>query len=110
MFKRHDVDLGCRVQAAGMTQAGRITEISDGGARLTGVTDLHIGTSGMLQIDGVRSAIPFVQLGAEDSNVRISVKLTGRCPYCVMAGLGPVTHDFAPSSTASRGWPAQGRP
>src|SRR3954465_82487 len=35
----------------------------------------------------------------------------GRCPcvrhrrcYCVMAGLGPATHDFAPSSTASRGW------
>jgi len=25
-----------------------------------------------------------------------------------MAGLGPATHDFAPSSTASRGSPAQG--
>jgi hypothetical protein len=27
-----------------------------------------------------------------------------------MAGLGPAIHDFAPFSTASRGWPAQGRP
>jgi hypothetical protein len=24
---------------------------------------------------------------------------------CVMTGLGPVTHDFAVSSTASREWP-----
>src|SRR3954470_24389572 len=31
----------------------------------------------------------------------------GLC-HCVMAGLAPTTHDFAPSSTASRGWPAQG--
>jgi hypothetical protein len=33
----------------------------------------------------------------------------GRCP-CVMAGPGPANHDFAPSNTASRGWPAQACP
>src|SRR3954467_9612738 len=27
--------------------------------------------------------------------------------HCVMAGLGPATHVFAWSSTASRGWPGQ---
>jgi hypothetical protein len=53
----------------------RVTEISDGGARLTGMTDLHIGTSGMLQIDGVRSAIPFALLGAEDGNARVSFRV-----------------------------------
>ncbi len=34
----------------------------------------------------------------------------GRRAFCVMAGPGPAVHDFAPISTAGRGWPGQARP
>ncbi|MFL5283092.1 MAG: methyl-accepting chemotaxis protein, partial [Rhodopila sp.] len=75
LFKRQEVDLGCRVEAAGRTQPARIVDISEGGVRLSGVADLPGGANGTLHIDGVRSALPFVLLGTDDGNTRLSFRL-----------------------------------
>jgi methyl-accepting chemotaxis protein len=80
MFKRHDVNLGCRMEGLGANQAGHVADISEGGARLHGVKDLAVGARGILRIDGLPASIPFAVRGADGDAFRISFDLdeTGR--------------------------------
>nr|WP_294512499.1 methyl-accepting chemotaxis protein [uncultured Rhodopila sp.] len=72
LFKRHAVDLGCRIEGAGATQSARIREISEGGARLTGTAGLSAGGRATLRIDGLSAQIGLTIVGTEGDDLRVS--------------------------------------
>ncbi len=71
LFKRHAVDLECRVESGGTVQSARISDISEGGARLTGVTGLSLSGHATARIDGLPAPMRFTVVGSEDDGLRI---------------------------------------
>ena len=56
---RHAVDLACSLTIEGSaTRMGRVTELSEGGAQITGVTGLSGGVHGILTMDGTVMQFP----------------------------------------------------
>ena len=57
---RHDVNLPCRMTVAGMGPlTGRVTDLSEGGARVETTAKLTAGTRGALELDGIPMGLPF---------------------------------------------------
>jgi methyl-accepting chemotaxis protein len=73
MFRRHAVDLPCRIEVAGQaSQTARIVDLSEGGAHLTGVAAFPVGTPGALRLDRIGVPLPFKVLDSEGVNVRVA--------------------------------------
>jgi methyl-accepting chemotaxis protein len=73
---RHRVDLGCRLSVGGRDVGNaRVTDVSVGGAAVSGVTDLSEGSRGTLELDGVKAALPFVVRSADGTTAHVSFEL-----------------------------------
>jgi hypothetical protein len=57
--RRFDVNLPCRVMAAGQTWRLQVTDVSETGALLSGVVGLPVSGQGTVEIDGVGFPLPF---------------------------------------------------
>ena len=76
VLKRHDVDLPCRVELPGRgILAARLIDISDGGARIAGLTDVAPATRGTLRLDGVATALAFSVLDSSQNVTRLALDL-----------------------------------
>jgi methyl-accepting chemotaxis protein len=56
---RHKVDLPCRLTVAGKTHPAKLTDLSEGGAHVSGAPEFDKGVGGTLSIDGVGYPLPF---------------------------------------------------
>ena len=75
IHKRYDVDLSGRLMAGGQTCDVRVTDLSDGGARVRGTTALQVGARGTLDIAGVGFPLPIVVNRRDDDVLRLSFVL-----------------------------------
>ncbi|HEY0184903.1 MAG TPA: methyl-accepting chemotaxis protein, partial [Rhodopila sp.] len=74
--KRHRLDAGCRLQVAGAApRAGRIMNISRGGAAVSGTGPLPVGMHGTLEVDGLDMTVPFVVRETDDKAAHLSIAL-----------------------------------
>jgi methyl-accepting chemotaxis protein len=63
---RPALDLRCRLTVPGHAALeARLTDLSEGGARITGAPGLPVGTRGTFSADGIAEALPFVVRHAE---------------------------------------------
>ena len=76
MSFRHDVDLACRIEATGgVSVGGRISNVSDEGARITGdLPRLDVATSLMLHIDGLPKPLGFSVISQDGHGASIKFK------------------------------------
>ena len=76
MSFRHDVDLACRIEATGgVSVGGRISNVSDEGARITGdLPRLDVATSLMLYIDGLPKPLGFSVISQDGNGASIKFK------------------------------------
>jgi methyl-accepting chemotaxis protein len=58
--ERFATDRACRVTIDGQTRDARVVDWSDTGAQVAGAPAIPAGTSGMIDINGVGFALPFV--------------------------------------------------
>jgi methyl-accepting chemotaxis protein len=58
--ERRTVDLPCQLTIDGQTYRARVVDLSQSGAQVQGAPALQAGLRGMLAVDGVRDALPFV--------------------------------------------------
>jgi methyl-accepting chemotaxis protein len=74
--QRVAVDLPCSVTPDGGAPAvARVMNLSEGGAALTGASDLPLGCRGMLRVDGLGGSLPFRVVGANDGLLRLKFDL-----------------------------------
>ncbi len=73
---RQPMDMPCRVEMAGHPAVNaRISDLSEGGARLTGVPEVAAGARGTMRPGGERQALAFVVAGRDDDAVRVSFQI-----------------------------------
>ena len=61
IFQRHAVAMPCRITVAGHgTLIGHVIDLSEAGARISGLPAMAIGTRGTISLDGVGAPLPFV--------------------------------------------------
>ena len=61
MFQRRDVRIPCRVSLGpGAVHAGHVVDLSEVGARISGLPATSAGSRGTVHLDGVAVALPFV--------------------------------------------------
>jgi methyl-accepting chemotaxis protein len=76
MFQRHDVDLTCRLELPGLGPVdARVSDVSEGGARLTGAAGLTPGTRGTLRMAGLATPLAFTVRGTEGAATRVTFTL-----------------------------------
>jgi hypothetical protein len=69
---RYIVDLPCTLTMSGAgTAAGRLLDLSEGGARVQSGTAMPLGAAGTLQIDGFGSALPFTIRDVKPDGARL---------------------------------------
>jgi methyl-accepting chemotaxis protein len=74
--RRHAVDLPARFDVAGRgEQAVRVSNLSEGGALVTGAPDLASGTHGALRLDGVGVPLPCVVHGGDRDGLHLAFEL-----------------------------------
>jgi hypothetical protein len=72
LFERAATDLPCQIAVTGQPPtAGRIVDLSEGGARLATAKPLPDGATGTLRVDGIQAAIAFVVRGTDRNGARI---------------------------------------
>ena len=72
---RFDVDVAARMElAGGRTQAVRVTNLSEGGARIGGAS-LAADARGALVLDGLAHRLPFIVHGMENQEARVAFTL-----------------------------------
>ena len=73
---RYLVDLGCRVSVVGGgLHSMRVTDLSEGGAAVSGGPTLPIGTSGTLDVDRVAMKLPFIVRSVDDKATHLAFEL-----------------------------------
>jgi methyl-accepting chemotaxis protein len=73
---RHQVDLPCRLSIPGRTsRSARITDLSEGGARISAVPLLPLGARGDLHLDSIGFPLPFVVRSVDDDSLRVMFEL-----------------------------------
>jgi len=72
---RHDVDLPCRLVVGGQTHAARATDLSDGGAHVTGGPALSVGACGTLSLEGVGFPLPFSVKASSGGSLHLAFAL-----------------------------------
>jgi hypothetical protein len=76
LFQRHEVDLTCRVERPGVAPVtAHISDVSEGGALLTGASGLTAGTRGTLRMAGFATPVEFTVLGADGAATRVAFTL-----------------------------------
>ena len=78
--RRHQVrfkaNLGCQVAAAGHgSSGGRVADISEGGAAVTGVPPLPVGARGTLEVERIGMKLPFVVRATEGDVLHVTFDL-----------------------------------
>ena len=74
--RRYAVDRACRlVLAGGMVSPGRVTDLSEGGARVVASAQLAVGQSGALGLDDVPGTLPFKVVEQEAGVIRLAFAL-----------------------------------
>ena len=58
--ERRTVDLPCQLTIDGQTYRARVVDLSQSGAQVQGAPALQAGLRGLVAVDGVRDALPFV--------------------------------------------------
>jgi methyl-accepting chemotaxis protein len=72
-LQRVDVTLACQIEVTGRTAiASKITDLSEGGARVSDAADLTLGTSGRLRITGLGVPLSFRVSGVDGSDAHLS--------------------------------------
>ncbi len=87
---RLPVDMSCRLDVAGGTHQAQVSDLSEGGACLSGGSALGIGDRGTLRFDGVSSALPFTVRDQADGKVHVAFDLTEAQSSALQAVLGRV--------------------
>jgi methyl-accepting chemotaxis protein len=68
LFQRHATDLPCEIDLPGLgRQAARIVDISEGGARVTGLPAISVGMRGTLQTSGMATPVAFIVRDVSDT-------------------------------------------
>ena len=62
---RFTVDLHCRLSASGATHEARVTDLSEGGAQITGAPALRKGESGTIALHDLAMPLSFVARGSD---------------------------------------------
>jgi len=70
--QRYPVDVAARLSVGGAEHAGRVGDLSLGGAFLRGVASLPVGTRGTLRLDGVAAALGCEVRAADAGAVRVA--------------------------------------
>ena len=70
--QRYRVDLTARLSVGGVEHAGRVGDLSAGGAFLHGVVALPVGTRGTLRLDGVGAALGCEIRAADQDGVHVA--------------------------------------
>jgi hypothetical protein len=70
------VDLPCRVTIDGQVHAARVVDWSDTGAGVCGVPVVDVGARGLIEIDGVGFALPFVVRHAGTDSLHVAFVLS----------------------------------
>jgi methyl-accepting chemotaxis protein len=73
--ERFEADLACRLTVDGRTDAARVVDWSDTGARVDGAPALVAGSRGMLEIEGVGFALPFTVRPGGDAALHVAFVL-----------------------------------
>jgi len=73
--QRYRVDLAARLSVGGLDHAGRVADLSPGGAFLRGVAALPIGTRGTLRLDGVAAALRCEVRAADEDGMHLAFAL-----------------------------------
>ena len=70
--QRYPTDLAARLTVGGVEHAGRVGDLSAGGAFLTGVAALPVGTRGTLRLDGAAAALGCEVRAADQDGVHVA--------------------------------------
>jgi len=73
--QRFVLDLPCRLAVGGQSHAARITDLSDGGAAISGAPAMPPGTRGSLSADAVGIALPFTVRGVDGTLIHLAFEL-----------------------------------
>ena len=74
--RRHAVDLPCRLTLAGSGVVNaRVSDLSEGGARVGGAASVPAGTTGTLSLDGLGVALPFTVRDADGDMLGVAFAL-----------------------------------
>jgi methyl-accepting chemotaxis protein len=72
-LQRVDVALACQIEVPGRSaMPAQVSDLSEGGARVTDASDLTLGTSGRLRITGLGVPLPFRVSGVDGSDAHLS--------------------------------------
>jgi len=75
-FQRFDLDLPAQVVfGGGGTLGTRVTNLSEGGARLSGLEPSPVGTHGTLRLSAVSNRLPFVVLEVDEGDMRVAFQV-----------------------------------
>ena len=72
---RFRANLKCRLSMGGAPRNGLVTDLSVGGAAISGVPAPGIGTRGKIEVDGVEPALPFTVMSTDDGITHVSFDL-----------------------------------
>jgi methyl-accepting chemotaxis protein len=85
---RVDVNMPCWLTVAGMgAMTGRVTDLSEGGAKVETAAVLAPGTRGTLSLDGIRIGLPFIVSGMRDRVLGLAFELDDAGTAAVRAAL-----------------------
>ena len=73
---RSPVDMSCHLDVAGGTHHAQASDLSEGGACLSGGPALGIGDRGSLRLEGLPSALPFAVRDQADGKMHVAFDLT----------------------------------
>ena len=103
VFARYPTDLGCEVVTKeGGTVTGRITDISEGGARLSGVGQIPLDATGTVRIESVPVPLSFVVRGHAKEDVRIMFVAEAAGRSAIRALVKELGQHTAPSDRRAR--------
>jgi methyl-accepting chemotaxis protein len=69
---RHQLDLPCRLELpGGGVHTTRVSDLSEGGAKIGGAPAMQAGERGVLRLDGFDSALPFTVRDANAGTARV---------------------------------------
>ena len=85
---RYVVNLPCRVEMAGRSKLStHLADISDGGAKVMGLSDVSVGGRGTLRLDGFAAVLPFHTLEVTEGFARVAFDLTEEARMTLFAFL-----------------------
>jgi methyl-accepting chemotaxis protein len=88
LFQRHATDLPCQIDLPGLGRiAARIVDISEGGARVTGLPAISVGMRGTLQTSGMATPVAFIVRDVSDTAAGLAFETDDPVQQTLRAGL-----------------------